>query len=143
MNLEAGGRRAFPPSPVAQVKALAWELPHRKGLPLSRFSIADIRQEVLHQGLLAEISGATIGRWLSQDAIRPWRHRSWIFPRDPLFVEKAGPLLDLYQGLWQGQPLGPQDFVLSADEKTGIQARHREHPSLPPAPGKAALIEHE
>src|SRR5207247_1799889 len=40
---------------------------------------------------------ATVWRWLSQDAIRPWRHRSWIFPRDPLFVEKAGPILDLYQ----------------------------------------------
>lgn len=126
-----------------QVKALACELPHRKGLPLSRFSIADIRQEVLHQGLVAEISGATIWRWLSQDAICPWRHRTWIFPRDPLFVEKAGPILDLYQGLWQGQPLGPADFVLSADEKTGIQARHREHPSVPPAPGRPALLEHE
>jgi hypothetical protein len=97
---------------------------------LSRFSIADIRQEVLDQGLVAEISGATIWRWLSHDAIRPWRHRSLAFPRDSLFVEKAGPLLDLYQGFWQGQPLGDKDFVLSADEKTGIQARHRKHPSL-------------
>jgi len=102
MNLEAGVRPAFPPSLVVQVKALACELPHRKGLPLSRFSIADIRQEVLAQGLVAEISGATIWRWLSQDAIRPWRYRSWIFPRDPLFLEKAAPILDLYQGVWQG-----------------------------------------
>jgi len=143
VNLEAGVRPAFPPSLVVQIKALACELPHRKGLPLSRFSIADIRQEVLNQGLVAEISGATIWRWLSKDAICPWRHRSWIFPRDPLFVQKASPILDLYQGLWQGQPLGPNDFVLSADEKTGIQARHRKHPSVPPAPGKSALIEHE
>ena len=65
---------------------------------------------------MADISGATIWRWLSKDAIRPWRHRSWIFPRDPLFVEKASPIRDLYQGLWQGQPLGANDFVLSADE---------------------------
>ena len=100
----AGARPAFPPCIVVQVKALACELPHRRGLPLSRFSIADIRREVLQQGLVAEISGATIWRWLSQDAIRPWRHRTWIFPRDPLFVEKAGPILDLYQGLWQGHP---------------------------------------
>ena len=126
-----------------QVKALACELPHRKGLPLSRFSIADIRQEVLAQGLVAEISGATIWRWLSQDAIRPWRYRSWIFPRDPLFLEKAAPILDLYQGVWQGQPLGPQDFVLCADEKPSIQARRRKHPSLPPAPALPARIEHE
>src|SRR5436309_2268039 len=96
-NPVAGARPAFPPSLVVQVKALACELPHRQGLPLSRFSIADLRQEVLDQGLVAEISGATVWRWLSQDAIRPWRHRSWIFPRDPLFVEKAGPILDLYQ----------------------------------------------
>jgi len=61
-------------------------------------------------------------------------HRTWIFPGDPLFVEKAGPILDLYQSLWQGHPLGPKDFVLSADEKTGIQARHRGHLSVPPAP---------
>lgn len=113
------------------------------GLPLSRFSVADIRQEVLDQGLVAEISGTTIWRWLSKDALCPWRHRSWIFPRDPLFVEKATPILDLYQGLWQGQPLGPDDFVISADEKTGIQARRRKHPSLPPAPARPALIEHE
>jgi len=128
---------------VVQVKALACELPHRRGLPLSRFSIADIRREVLQQGLVAEISGATIWRWLSQDAIRPWRHRTWIFPRDPLFVEKAGPILDLYQGLWQGQPLGPKDFVLSADEKTSIQARRRKHLSVAPAPGRPALLEQD
>ena len=138
-----GVRPAFPPSLVVQVKALACELPHRKGLPLSRFSVADIRQEVLDQGLVAQISGATIWRWLSKDALRPWRHRTWIFPRDPLFVEKATPILDLYQGRWQGQPLGPNDFVFSADEKTGIQARRREHPSLPPACARPALIEPE
>jgi hypothetical protein len=56
------------------------------------------------------------------------------FPRDPLFLEKAAPLLDLYQGVWQGLPLGPQDFVFSADEKPSMQARRRKHPSLPPTP---------
>src|ERR1700686_5643435 len=85
LSLGAGVRPAFPPSLVVQVKALACELPHRKGLPLSRFSIADIRQEVLAQGLVAEISGATIWRWLSQDAIGPGRQRSWIFPRKHCF----------------------------------------------------------
>ena len=119
-NPEAGARPAFPPSLVVQVKALACELPHRLGLPLSRFSVEDIRQEVLGQGLIAQISGATIWRWLSHDALCPWRHRTWIFPRDPRFVQKAGPILDLYQGLWEGQPLGDRDCVLSADEKTSV-----------------------
>src|SRR5438552_899022 len=80
---------------------------------------------------------------LDTDAIKPWRYKYWIFPRDPHFAEKAGPILDLYAGRWQGQCLGPKDHVLSADEKTSIQARIRCHPSLPPAPGRPADIENE
>ncbi len=140
---EAGDRPAFPPGVIVEVKALACELPSRFGLPLSRFSLTDIRHEVLAQGIVAEISGSTLWRWLSSDAIRPWRHRSWIFPRDPEFVKKASPVLDLYEGLWRGRPLGPNEFVLSADEKTSIQARMRKHPTLPPCEHRPAYVEHE
>src|SRR5207253_5017927 len=111
LNLGAGAKPAFPPSLVVQVKALACELPHRLGLPLSRLSIADIRQHVITQGLVAEISGATLWRWLSSDALRPWQHRSWIFPRDPNFAAKAGPVLDLYHRIWESAPLGDDDLV--------------------------------
>jgi DDE superfamily endonuclease len=142
-SLGAGEKPAFPPSVVVQVKALACELPHRFGLPLSRFSVAEIRQEVLRQGLIAEISGVTLWRWLSQDAIRPWRYRSWIFPRDPQFLPKASPILDLYQGLWNGTPLTKGDFGICADEKTSIQVRQRKHPTLPPGPGRPSYVEHE
>ena len=92
-NLGAGDPPTFPPSVVVQVKALACELPHRLQLPLSRLSLSEIRREVITQGLVAEISGATLWRWLSADALRPWRHRSWIFPRDPDFATKAGRFL--------------------------------------------------
>lgn len=85
-----------------QAKALACELPHRLGLPLSRLSIADLQQKVVAQGLLAEISGTPRWRWLNADALRPWQHRSWIFPRDPDFAAKAGRVLDLYERLWEG-----------------------------------------
>ena len=116
-NLGAGDPPTFPPSVVVQVKALACELPHRLQLPLSRLSLSEIRREVITQGLVAEISGATLWRWLSADALRPWRHRSWIFPRDPDFATKAGRILDLYDRLWQGRPLHAREFVISADEK--------------------------
>ena len=69
---------------------------------------------------------------LATDAIKPWRYQYWIFPRDPHFAEKAGPILDLYAGMWQGDPLGPKDHILSADEKTRIQARRRCHPPCLP-----------
>lgn len=136
-------RRAFPPSVVVEVKALACELPHRRGLPLSRFSLGEICQEVVAEGIVAHISGTTVWRWLSRDALCPWRQRSWIFPRDPEFAAKAGRVLDLYHGRWQGSALGPRDFVLCADEKTSIQARVRKHPSLAPAPGRLTRVEHE
>lgn len=128
---------------VVEVKALACELPARLGLPLSRLHIPDLRGEVLRRGIVAEISGRTIWRWLSEDAIRPWAHRSWIFPRDPDFEAKAARVLDLYAGQWEGRPLGKRDFVISADEKTSIQARARRHTSLAPAPGRAMRVEHE
>jgi hypothetical protein len=94
-------------------------------------------------GIVAQISGTTLWRWLSQDALRPWRHRTWIFPRDPQFARKAGLILDLYQRRWKGAALGPRDYVLCTDEKTSIQARRRKHRSLPPASGRAIYVEHE
>jgi DDE superfamily endonuclease len=118
-------------------------LPHCYGLPLSRWSLADLQREVMAQGIVAQVSGSTLWRWLSREALCPWRYRSWIFPRDPQFAAKAGRVLDLYQRRWEGVPLGRRDLVLSADEKTSIQARIRIHPSLPAAPGRHTRIEHE
>lgn len=128
---------------VVQVKALACELPAQSGLPLSRFSRQELAREVVARGIAASISGTTVWRWLDADAIRPWRFRSWIFPRDPAFVQKAGRVLDLYHGTWDAQPLGPDDYIISADEKTSIQARSRRHVSQPPRPGTAQRVEHE
>jgi transposase len=97
----------------------------------------------MEAGIVAEVSGSTLWRWLTEDALRPWRHRSWIFPRDPHFAEKAAGVLDLYERRWQDQPLGPGDFVLAADEKTSIQARARKHPTVAPRPGQVSKVEHE
>jgi hypothetical protein len=142
-NHGPGGRPFFPPEVVVQVKALACELPAQSDLPLSRFSRQDLARAVVARGIVAQISGATIWRWLDQDAIRPWQYRSWIFPRDPHFELKAGRVLDLYQGCWQDQPLGSDEYVISADEKTSIQARVRIHPTQPTQPGQAKQVEFE
>jgi hypothetical protein len=112
-------------------------------VPLSRLEIPDIAGEVVSRGIVAQISGTTIWRWLSEDAIRPWAHRSWIFPRDPGFEAKAARVLDLYGREWEGKELDEDDFVVSADEKTSIQARQRCHPSLAPAASRKMRVEHE
>lgn len=118
-------------------------MPKERGIPLSRYSTRELAHVVVERGITASISGATIWRWLARDAIRPWFHRSWIFPRDPEFAAKAGRVLDLYHGIWEGAPLGPDDYVLSADEKPSIQARARTHPTMPPRPGGVMRVEHE
>jgi hypothetical protein len=124
------------------VKALACELPASSGVPLSRWSAAEVAREVIARGLVAKISGSTVWRWLSEEAIRPFYHRSWIFPRDPDFAHKAGRVLDLYEGNWEGEPLGPEEYVVSADEKTSIQARNRFNPTLPTTTDTPMRVEH-
>jgi hypothetical protein len=116
-------------------------LPAELGLPLSRFSREELRRQVLAQGIVAQISGTTIWRWLRQDALRPWSKKCWVFPRAPDFAERAGRVLDLYHRQWEGLPLGAEDFVLSADEKSQLQMRRRFHPTQAPRPGRPLRFE--
>ncbi len=138
-----GRRRTFPKTAEAEVKALACELPAESDVPLARWSYTELAAAAVTRGVIETISPSTVGRWLRADAIRPWRHRSWIFPRDPDFAAKAARVLDLYDRIWQGQSLGEDEYVLSADEKSQLQALRRRHPDLPPAPGRIRRQEFE
>jgi transposase len=138
-----GRPRVFAAAVVAEVKAIACELPATRGVPIGRWSLAELRAEVITSGLLAAVSTATVRRWLDEDAIKPWQHRSWIFPRDPDFAAKAARVLDLYEGSFEGAELGVGEYVISADEKTSIQARCRCHATLPPGKARVMRIEHE
>ena len=126
----------------AEVMALACELPAEQDVPLSRWSSPELARELAMRCQVA-VSASTVRRWLADDAIKPWQHRSWIFIRDPDFAAKAARVLDLYARRLDGQPLGPNEFVICADEKTSIQARCRCHPTLPPGRARAMRVEHE
>jgi len=144
LNGHGVAARAFsPPEIVVEVKALACQLPKDLGLPFSRLSREEIARQAVNRGIVASISGATVWRWLTADAIRPWCYRSWIRPRDPDFEQKAGAVLDLYHGVWKGKSLDENEYVICADEKTSIQARQRVVPTTPPGPGRAGRVEHE
>jgi len=136
----AGDLALFPPEIMISIKALACQLPKDLGLPFSKLSHDDIARHAEKQGIVASISGKTVWRWLSKDAIRPWCYRSWIWPRDPDFEAKAARVLDLYQGIWEGRPLGDNDFIISSDEKTSIQARHRLKGTTGPRAGRYGPI---
>jgi hypothetical protein len=139
---DAAASPSFPPLDHTIIKALACERVAETGLPISRQSVDDVTSRA-QKALEKPVSRSTVWRVLDNDAIKPWQFKYWIFPRDPAFAEKARRILDLYAGYWHGQPLGPKDYILSADEKTSIQARIRCHPSLPTSTARAARIEFE
>ena len=138
----SGRPPVFTAADRAEVVALACALPAESGVPLSKWSGPDLAREVAVRCGVT-VSASTIRRWLARDALKPWQHRSWISVRDPAFAARAAPVLDLYAGIWDGLPLGPDDYVICADEKTSIQARCRCHPTLPPGKARAMRIEHD
>ena len=133
-----GRKAAFSPRDEAIVKAIACEAVAQTQVapepPVARPTWPHAPDYALGK----PISRSTVWRILDADAIKPWQYEHWIFPRDPRFAEKAGRGPGPVRGLWQGKPLGPKDHIISADEKTSIQARVRCHPTLATGPGPAA-----
>ena len=143
-DLPRSGRpKVFTDVQAAEVKAMACELPAESALPLSRWSSTELAAEAVSRGIVKSISASTVRRWLAADAIKPWQHRSWIFPRDPDFATKAARVLDLYARAWQGRELDENEYVISADEKSQLQALRRRHPDQPPGPGRTRRVEFE
>jgi transposase len=144
LDLPRSGRpRTFGSEVVAGIKALACEPPEARDVPLSRWSSLELAAQAVTEGLVGAISSSTVRRWLHADAIKPWRYRSWIFPRDPDFAAKAARVLDLYARVYAGVALGPDDYVISADEKSQLQALRRCHPGRPAGPGHLSQVEFE
>jgi len=139
----SGRPRTFPAVAAAEVKAMACALPAETGVPLARWSCTELAAEAVKRAVVEAVSASTVRRWLAEDAIKPWQYRSWIFPRDPDFGTKAGRVLDLYDRLWNGRPLRDDEYVISADEKSQLQALRRRHPDLPPGPGRVRRQEFE
>jgi hypothetical protein len=126
----------------ALVIATVCETLHEHKQPLSRFSMSDLHRVVIEEEELGNLSYGSLVRILDENVLKPWRYTYWLFPRDPDFVSKACVTLDLYAGFWQGQRLGPDEFLLSSDEKT-IQVLKRCHPGLPAIPGYVQRVEFE
>lgn len=127
---------------VAQVKALACRLPFEADAPLSHWSCLELAREAMARDITTFVSSSTVRRWLAQDTLKPWQHRSWIFITDPDFRPKAERVLHLYARTFNGRPLGADEYVISADEKTSIQARCRCHPTLAPGQARAMRVNH-
>ena len=123
--------------------ALACQLPAATGVPLAHWTGPELAAELAARGLASPMPASSVLRILAEHPVRPWQYQSWIYPRDPCFEARAKVIVDLYQGYYQGQRLGPGDRILSFDAKPQINARRRLHPTLPAAPGRPVRYEHE
>jgi hypothetical protein len=139
MRQDEAASPSFPPLDRAIIASIACDVVARTGNPLSRQATTDLARRAQDE-LNKPISRATVWRILDEDAIKPWQYEHWLFPRAADFFSKAAVVLDLYQGYYQDERLDPFDRVLSSDEKTSIQARIREDPTLPPGPGRCRRV---
>jgi hypothetical protein len=129
----AGARRTFTPLQRAQITALACSAPREYGKAWRRWSGEKLAQVAVEQQIVQRISPGPLRTWLRQDKIKPWRYHSWQHSTDPQFVDKAVPVLDLYE---HAQALVAQgEAVVCSDEKTSIQARQRVSATKAAAPG--------
>jgi len=129
----AGTRRTFTALQRVQISALACSLPRAHGKPWPRWSGEKLAQVAIEQHIVTHIAPGTIRAWLRQDKIKPWRYHSWQRSTDPHFVDRASPVLDLYE---HAQALAAQgEAVVCSDEKTSIQARQRVSATQAAAPG--------
>ncbi|MBM4255641.1 MAG: helix-turn-helix domain-containing protein [Deltaproteobacteria bacterium] len=134
----AGTRRRFTALQRTQVVALACSAPRQYGKPWQRWSGEKLARVAIERQLVERIAPSTIRTWLRQDKIKPWRYHPWQHSTDPQFVEKAVPVLDLYEHAPQLQASG--ELTVCVDEKTSIPARQRVTPTKTAAPGEVVQV---
>jgi DDE superfamily endonuclease len=135
-------RGAFPPHEVAQVKAIACELPKTHGVPLSRFSRSELHRFVVEQAI-SEASASTIGRWLARDAIKPSQQRSPIFPRDLKFLERAARSSTSTRAAGKASCSSPATAWSAPTPSPRSRRANGSIRARRPAPGRGRRVEHE
>lgn len=87
------------------------------------------------------LSRSTIWRILDAADLKPHKSVYWLNSHDPDFASKAEDICTLYHNAAEYYQQGR--LVLSSDEKTGMQALGRVHPTQEARPGKPAKMEFE
>lgn len=133
MPLEAVAPAFFPPEVRAQATALACRLPADEGVPIARWTYAELAARLVALGIVVGIAISTLWRWFPADRIKPWAYRMGMHAHAPNFLERASAVLRLYEHAQQ--LLSQDEWVICVDEKTSIQAREGVDPPMPVIPG--------
>jgi len=142
MPLAEEPRAFFPPEVAIHVVRLACERPDTLGRSLSQWDCQELARQLIAEGIVEDISAATVRRILRSHKLKPWRCHLWLYPktpRDAAFYATVSELIELYT-----RPLHDDEMVLSVDEKTSLQPRPRRQPTRPAqSPNLPNRCEHE
>ena len=136
----SGAPPTFTPEQNCAILALTCQKPQKVDVPITHWSHTELAAAALKVSIVDAISPSQVGRWLRELATKPLHSRYWLFPEvDPVaFSRSSTKISALYL---QAPALRHQGtHLLSIDEKTGIQAIERKHPSLPTRPGQPERI---
>lgn len=140
----SGTPAQFSPEQMTRIIAVACEDPQKCGRPISHWSAGEIADEVVKRAIVAQISERTVNRLLAEMDLKPHRSRYWLnaTPACPeTFQQEVMQICQLYE---QAPSLLTQGMhVISVDEKTGIQALERLHPTQAATPGSLERREFE
>lgn len=140
----SGAPATFTPEQIVQVVAVACENPEASGRPISHWTPRELADEVIQREIVAAIAPRSVGRFLDEADLKPHQCRYWLNanPDDPeTFAQESKTVCDVYHQAPQLHQEGVS--IVSVDEKTGIQALARKHPTKPMKPGRAELQEFE
>jgi len=139
-----GRPRQFAPATVAEITALACELPAISETPLAKWSCPELAREAIDRGLVPSVSASTVRRWLAKTPSSPGSTGHGSFPATRTSPPKPPVSSTSTSDSSTATPCAPADeYVISADEKPGVQARRRIHTNLPTGPGRAMRVENE
>ena len=140
-----GRPRTFSPEQLVQVIAIACEDPRESGREICQWTHRELADEVIQRQIVGSISPRHVGRLLDDADLKPHLSRYWLNndrDRDPVtFDAEVKTVCDLYAGALILHQQGTH--LVSMDEKTGIQALERKHPTRPMKPGHIELREFE
>lgn len=139
-----GAPATFTPEQIVQIVAVACENPESSGRPISHWTPRELADEVIERQIVTIISPRSVGRFLDEADLKPHLCRYWLNakPDNPEnFAQETKTVCDVYHQAPQLHQAGTS--IVSTDEKTGIQALERKHPTKPMKPGQVERQEFE
>ena len=142
----SGAPATFTAEQIVGIIAIACEKAKEAGVPVSHWTPTDIAIEAVKRGVVKSISIRQVDRYLKEVALRPHKMRYWLTSPDKLkdpaqFQRDVEKICAVYADAPRLESMGTH--VASLDEKTGMQALERKHPTKPADSGREERQEFE